>query len=35
MRFGLFQSVQLPDPKSQVKYYKDAVEQVLLAEQLG
>ena len=35
MRFGLFQSVQLPDPQQQVKYYKDALEQVVQAEQLG
>jgi len=35
MRFGLFQSVQLPDPKQQVKYYKDAMEQVVRAEALG
>ncbi len=35
MRFGLFQSVQLPDPQQQVKYYKDALEQVVRAEQLG
>ena len=35
MRFGLFQSVQLPDPRQQVKYYKDALEQVVRAEQLG
>ena len=35
MKFGLFQSVQLPDPKLQVKYYKDALEQVLRAEELG
>ena len=35
MQFGLFQSVQLPDPKEQVRYYKDALEQVLWAEELG
>lgn len=35
MRFGLFQSVQLPDPQAQVRYYKEALEQVLWAEQLG
>ena len=35
MKFGLFQSVQLPNPKEQVKYYKDALAQVRHAEQLG
>jgi alkanesulfonate monooxygenase SsuD/methylene tetrahydromethanopterin reductase-like flavin-dependent oxidoreductase (luciferase family) len=35
MQFGLFQSVQLPEPGAQVKYYKEALEQVLWAEQLG
>ena len=35
MRFGLFQSVQLPDPREEVRYYKDAVDQVLRAEELG
>lgn len=35
MKFGLFQSVQLPEPKQQVRYYQDALEQVLRAEQLG
>ncbi len=35
MKFGLFQSVQLPDPGAQVKYYKEALQQVLWAEQLG
>ena len=35
MQFGLFQSVQLPDPKEQVRYYKNALEQVLRAEELG
>jgi probable F420-dependent oxidoreductase len=35
MKFGLFQSVQLPDPDQQQKYYKEAMEQVLWAEQLG
>ncbi|MCH2675868.1 MAG: LLM class flavin-dependent oxidoreductase, partial [Dehalococcoidia bacterium] len=35
MKFGLFQSVQLPNPKEQVRYYKEAMAQVLHAEQLG
>ncbi|MGE3536403.1 MAG: LLM class flavin-dependent oxidoreductase [Candidatus Tectimicrobiota bacterium] len=35
MKFGLFQSVQLPEPGSQVKYYREALEQVRHAEQLG
>jgi probable F420-dependent oxidoreductase len=35
MRFGLFQSVQLPEPGAQAKYYREALEQVLYAEQLG
>ena len=35
MKFGLFQSVQLPEPGAQAKYYKEALEQVLYAEQLG
>ena len=35
MRFGLFQSVQLPDPKEQVRYYEEALAQVIHAEQLG
>ena len=35
MKFGLFQSVQLPDPKEQVRYYQEAMAQVLYAEQLG
>jgi len=35
MRFGLFQSVQLPDPKSEVRYYKEALEQIQWAEKLG
>ena len=35
MQFGLFQSVQLPEPNAQVKYYKEALEQVRVAEQLG
>ena len=35
MRFGLFQSVQLPEPGAQARYYKEALEQVLWAEQLG
>src|SRR5438128_3616116 len=35
MKFGLFQSVQLPEPGAQAQYYKAALEQVLRAEQLG
>jgi len=35
MKFGLFQSVQLPDPTQQVKYYEDAMTQVRHAETLG
>ena len=35
MKFGLFQSVQLPNPNEQVKYYKEALAQVRHAERLG
>ncbi len=35
MNFGLFHSVQLPDPNGQQRYYKEALDQVLWAEQLG
>ena len=35
MRFGLFQSVQLPDPREQARYYREALEQVIHAEKLG
>ena len=35
MKFGLFHSVQLPDPAREKKYYKEALDQVLWAEQLG
>jgi len=35
MRFGLFQSIQLPDPKAEARYYTEALEQVQWAEQLG
>ncbi len=35
MKFGLFHSVQLPDPNQQQQYYQDALEQVLWAELLG
>jgi hypothetical protein len=35
MKFGLFQSVQLPEPGAQAKYYQEALEQVRWAEQLG
>jgi hypothetical protein len=29
MKFGLFHSVQLPDPTREKKYYKEALDQVL------
>ena len=35
MKFGLFHSVQLPNPAEQERYYKEALEQVLHAERLG
>ena len=35
MRFGLFQSIQLPDPKAEARYYAEALEQVQWADQLG
>ncbi len=35
MKFGLFHSVQLPDPSKQQRYYAEALDQVLKAEQLG
>lgn len=35
MKFGLFHSVQLPEPAEQAKYYEEALQQVLWAEQLG
>src|SRR4029434_6607482 len=35
MKFGLFQSVQLPEPEAQVQYYQEALQQVRWAEQLG
>lgn len=35
MKFGLFHSIQLPDPRRQQQYYQEALEQVLWAEQLG
>ena len=35
MRFGIFQSVQLPDPQAEARYYTEALEQVRWAEQLG
>ena len=35
MKFGLFHSVQLADAKQQQKFYQEAMEQVLWAEQLG
>ena len=35
MKFGLFHSVQLPDPAREKLYYEEALDQVLWAEQLG
>jgi probable F420-dependent oxidoreductase len=35
MKFGLFHSVQLPEPGAQARYYREALDQVLWAEQLG
>ena len=35
MKFGLFHSVQLPNPSQQERYYREALEQVLHAERLG
>ena len=35
MKFGLFHSVQLPDPTREKDYYREALDQVLWAEQLG
>ena len=35
MKFGLFHSVQLPDPGQQARYYRQSLEQVLYAESLG
>ena len=35
MKFGLFHSVQLPNPSEQERYYREALEQVLHAERLG
>ena len=35
MKFGLFHSVQLPDPTREREYYQEALDQVLWAEQLG
>ena len=35
MKFGLFHSVQLPDPAKQNQYYRDALEQVLWARAAG
>ena len=35
MKFGLFHSVQLPNPAEQQRYYQEALEQVLHAERLG
>ena len=33
MKFGLFQSVQLPEPGVQVQYYQEALQQVRWAKQ--
>ena len=30
MKFGLFHSVQLPDPTAQQKYYSEALDQVII-----
>lgn len=35
MKFGLFHSVQLPNPSEQERYYREALEQALHAERLG
>ena len=35
LKFGLFHTVQLPEPGGQVKDYREALEQVRRAEQLG
>jgi alkanesulfonate monooxygenase SsuD/methylene tetrahydromethanopterin reductase-like flavin-dependent oxidoreductase (luciferase family) len=35
MKFGLFHSVQLPNPSEQDRYYREALEQVLHAERHG
>ena len=35
MKFGLFHSVQLPNPSEQDRYYHEALDQVLYAERLG
>tara|TARA_B100001013_G_C24617457_1_gene445798 strand:+ start:526 stop:1578 length:1053 start_codon:yes stop_codon:yes gene_type:complete len=35
LKFGLFHSVQLPDPTAQQRYYSEALDQVIEAEQLG
>ncbi len=35
MKFGLFHSVQLPEADREREYYREALEQVLWAEQLG
>ncbi len=35
MKFGLFHSVQLPNPSEQERYYREALDQVLHAERLG
>lgn len=35
MQFGLFHTVQLPEPGRQARYYQEALEQVLRAEEMG
>ena len=35
MKFGLFHSVQLPNPLEQERYYREALDQALHAERLG
>ena len=35
MKFGLFHSVQLPNPSEQERFYREALEQALHAERLG
>jgi probable F420-dependent oxidoreductase len=35
MKFGLFHSVQLPDPTREREYYREALDQVRWAEELG
>ena len=35
MKFGLFHTVQMPEPDQQARFYREALEQVQVAEQLG